>query len=99
MENVCKPLGLAGNLKVKLESGVYNQWDDNQVLRGSPVLFNRQGVIKSSHVSGSVSCMNKGGLLMVIRMKKVRKPSLKCFDSAKENKGAGGGQNIAFRFK
>lgn len=28
---VCEPLGLSVNLKVKLESGVFNQWDDNQV--------------------------------------------------------------------
>ena len=31
MAKACEPLGLADKLKVKLESGVFNQWDGYQV--------------------------------------------------------------------
>lgn len=42
---VGETLGLAVNLKLKLESGVFSQWDDNQVLSG-PDLFKEQESIK-----------------------------------------------------
>lgn len=43
---VCEHLGLAVNLKMDLESGVFNQWEDNQVLSDHSDLFKEQGSIK-----------------------------------------------------
>ncbi len=54
-----------------------------------PVLFTEQGSIKSEHVCGSESCHehrrllrnSEKELLLLIRMEKVTKPSLKRLDS------------------
>lgn len=43
---VCAPLVLADHLEVRLESGVFKQWDDNQMLSGCPDLFKEWGSIK-----------------------------------------------------
>lgn len=42
---------------VKLESGVFNQLDHNQVLNGHPVLLT---VLTSQHICASVSWHKKG---------------------------------------
>ncbi len=89
---VCESLGLAVNLKVKLESmcrGVFSQCNDYQMSVRDLFYWKNRDLSKTDHVCGSESCQEQRRLLrtsekelmLLIRLEKVTKPSLKSLDS------------------
>lgn len=48
MAKVREPLGLADSLKVQSESGVFNQWGDNQVSVGTLCYVKNKDLFKSA---------------------------------------------------
>ncbi len=89
MAKVCESLGLAVNLKVKLESiCVFSQCNDYQMSVHGLFYSKNRDLSKSDHVCGSESCHEQRRLLrtsekelmLLIRLEKVTKPSLKSLD-------------------
>lgn len=97
---VCEPLGLAVNLKVKLESGVFSQWDDNQVWVGTLSYLKNGDLSKPDlHNISLWKCIMAWikeisedlreekkkqaavALLLLNRLEKITKPSLKSLES------------------
>ncbi len=89
---VCESLGLAVNLKVKLESicaEVFSVSAMTIKCQYVTCLFEEQDLSKSDHVCGSESCheqrrslrTSEKELMLLIRLEKVTKPSLKSLDS------------------
>ncbi len=88
MAKLCESLGLAVNLKVKLESICAELLSVNMSVRDLFYSKNRD-LSKSDHVCGSESCHEQRRLLrtlekelmLLIRLERVTKPSLKSLDS------------------
>ncbi len=89
MGKVCESLGLAVNLKVKLESICAEVFSDYQMSVRDLFYLKNRDLSKSDHVCGSESCHEQRRLLrtsekelmLLIRLEKVTKPSLKSLDS------------------
>ncbi len=89
---VCESLGLAVNLKVNLEfrefRGVFSQCNDYHI-SVLDLFYSNRDLSKSDHVCGSESCheqrrllrISEKELMLLIRLEKVTKPSLKSLDS------------------
>ncbi len=89
MAKVCESLGLAVNLKVKLESICAEVFSDYQMSVCDLFYLKNRDLSKSDHVCGSESCheqrrllrISEKELMLLIRLEKVTKPSLKSLDS------------------
>ncbi len=90
---VCESLGLAVNLKVKIRvhlcRGVFSKCNDYQMSVCDLFYLKNRDISKSNHVCGSESCheqrrlrrTSEKELMLLIRLEKVTKPSLKSLDS------------------